>query len=295
MIDLSGISIPIATPFRDEHLDHERLRENLAHWRKFNLRAFVLLGSTGEGIALSDREKKHFVATATGFIAGYRPVIIGAAFQSTAQTIQFLKTGIDMGAAAALVLPPFYFSSLMTPATIKKFYFDIADAVDIPIIIYHFPKITGLAFTPEFVLDLAQHPQIIGIKDSSANLIFQQAILANKPDHFQVLTGSASTLALSFQAGAAGAIVALANIAPQHCIDIYHFAKEGDWQRAGKLQKKLILLNTLVTGTYGIPGLKYALDKIGLYGGPARAPLLPVNDDAKKEIDGELQKLGLIE
>ena len=109
-----------------------------------------------------------------------------------------------------------------------------------------------------------------------------------------MLTGSASTLAPCFRAGANGAIVALANIAPQYCIDIYKFEKNGEWEKAKELQMKLIYLNTMVTDTYGVPGLKFAMEKIGLYGGAGRSPLLPVDNIIEEEINKELKKLELV-
>ncbi len=299
MIDLAGISVPIVTPFEDDKIAFHYLTENLQFWKSFELRGYILLGSSGEGAMLLDRERIEFVEKAIKYISEENLIIIGAAFQSIRQTVDFLKYGKEAGAHAALVLPPFYYKSQMSDEALKEFYFTIADKSDFPIIIYHFPKVTGLTFSADFVVELAQHPQIIGIKDSSASLIFQQSInalgVANQPGHFQMLTGSAGTIVASLNAGAAGAIAAFANIAPQFCIDIYKEMKNGEFENAQELQLQIIRLNQLTTGIYGIPGLKYAMSKIGLHPGSSRSPLPPVSNKAGSEIDEELRKLGLIQ
>lgn len=294
MIDLSGISVPIVTPIEDDKIAYHFLLENLQFLKNYDLRGIVLLGSSGEGAALSDRERIEFVETAIKYISEDTRIIIGSAFHSTPQTIGFLKFGKEAGAHAALVLPPFYYKNQMTPQALQKFYFAVADESGLPIIIYNLPQVTGLTFSADFVVELAQHPQIAGIKDSSANIVFQQQIIAANPEQFQVLTGSAGTLAPSFNAGASGAIVALANISPQMCIEIYNSIQNGNSKSAQQLQLKIVKLNNLVTAVHGIAGLKYAMRKVGLHPGDAQSPLQPLSDNAKKLIDEELKKLELI-
>lgn len=294
MIDLSGISVPIVTPFEDDKIAFHYLIEDLKFLRDFDLRGYVLLGSSGEGAALSDQERIEFVEKAIKYISEDSLIIIGASFHSTRQTVDFLKSGREAGAHAALVLPPFYYAGQMNNEALKKFYFGIADETDFPIIIYHFPKVTGITLSADLVVELAQHPRIIGIKDSSANLIFQQSIIASQPADFQVLTGSAGTLVASCSAGAVGGIVAFANIAPQLVIDIYQEWKKGNNEKARELQMKIIRLNQLTTAVHGIPGLKYAMGKVGLHPGDARLPLQPISEKAREDIDNQLSALGLI-
>lgn len=294
MIDLSGIFVPIITPFENEQIAYDHLSQNLEFWNKFDLSGIVLLGSSGECTMLSDKERMEFVQEANKNISKEKLIVVGTAYHSIIQTVNFLKFGKETRAKAGLVLPPFYYKARMTDEVIKKFYFGVADGADLPIIIYHIPQFTGLTFSPELVVELAQHPQIVGIKDSSANLIFQQTIIANKPDHFQVLTGSASTIVASLNAEAVGGIVAFANIGPQLCLDIYNKVKEKEFWTAREMQLKIIRLNQLITAVYGISGLKYAVSQIGLHPGEPRLPLQPLSDLAKKEIDGELGKLELV-
>jgi dihydrodipicolinate synthase/N-acetylneuraminate lyase len=141
MVDLSGISIPITTPFQNDQISYTHLETNIEIWKKYKLTSFVLLGSTGEGALLSDLEKGEFIENAVSFIDGEKPVIVSTAFQSTSQTIDLLRFAVQIGVKAGLVLPPYYYRALMNHEALKKFYFDIADSVDIPIIIYHFPKV----------------------------------------------------------------------------------------------------------------------------------------------------------
>lgn len=294
MVDLSGIFVPIVTPFENDKIASHYLAENLQHWKNYKLSGYVLLGSSGEGVSLSDQERMEFIEKAINYISGEKLIVIGTAYHSTRQTIEFIKFGKKVGAHAALVIPPFYYKSQMNHEILKKFYFAVADGSELPIIIYHIPQFTGLTFSAELIVEMAQHPQIIGIKDSSANLILQQTIIANKPEHFQVLTGSASTIVASLNAEAVGGIVAFANIGPQLCLDIYDKVKEKEFWEARELQLKIIRLNQLVTAINGISGLKYAMSKVGLHPGEARLPLQPLSDLAKKEIDEELRKLELI-
>jgi len=294
MIDLSGISVPIVTPFEEDRIAYHLLSENLQFLKDYDLKGIILLGSSGEGAALSDRERIEFVETAIKNISGDKQIIIGSAFHSTRQTIDFLIFGKESGAHAALVLPAFYYKNQMSPPALKKFYFAVADESGLPIIVYHLPQVTGLTFSADLVVELAQHPQIIGIKDSSANIIFQQQIIATTPEQFQVLTGSAGTLVPSLNAGAAGGIVAFANISPKMCIEIYNRIQNGNLKSAQQLQLKIVKLNSLVTAVHGIAGLKYAMGKAGLYPGDPRSPLQPLSDEAKKLIDEELKKLELI-
>jgi len=294
MFDLSGISIPITTPFRQEKIAFKKLERNIQIWVQYHFKGFVLLGSTGEGAMLSLSEKKEFVETATQMIPDRFVKILGASFHSTKETIEFLRFGEKYGVDAGLVLPPHYYRSQMTPNTLRRFYSEISDESGLPIIIYHFPGVTGITFNADFILDLAQNKRIIGIKDSSANLAFQQMLIKDGPEYFQVLTGSASTLAPSLFAGAAGGIVALANVAPQICTELYESFLKNDSNAMKNLQQKILYLNTLVTGKFGIPGIKFAMDRVGIYGGPARLPFLPLEMKAKKQILDELKNLSLI-
>lgn len=294
MIDLSGISVPIVTPFERDKIAYHLLSKNLQFLKNYDLKGIVLLGSSGEGAALSDLERIEFVETATKNISDGKLIIIGSAFHSTRQTIDFLKFGRETGAHAALVLPPFYYKNQMNPQALKKFYVAVADESGLPIIMYHLPQVTGITFSADFVTELARHPQIVGIKDSSANIIFQQQLIAANPEQFQVLTGSAGTLAPSIHAGAAGGIVAFANISPKMCLEIYSDIRNGNSKSAQQLQLKIVKLNSLMTAVHGIAGLKYAMEKVGLHPGAPRSPLQPLSEEAKKMIDEELKKLELI-
>ncbi|MHA2054897.1 MAG: dihydrodipicolinate synthase family protein [Candidatus Hodarchaeales archaeon] len=294
MLNLSGISIPITTPFLEEKIGFKQVENNIRIWKQYALRGFVLLGSTGEGAMLSLIEKEEFVDKVTEMIPESFVKILGASFQSTKETIEFLKFGEKHHVNAGLVLPPYYYRSQMTPDTLKRFYSQIAEESGLPIIIYHFPGVTGITFNADFVLDLAQNKKIIGIKDSSANLSFQQALIKESPKHFQVLTGSANTLVPSLFAGAAGGIVALANVAPEYCTEIYKLFLENNMDEMREIQYKILHINSLVTGKFGIPGIKFAMDKLGLYGGLARLPFLPLETKAKQQIIDELINIELI-
>jgi len=293
-MELHGIYVPITTPFKEEEFYPTGLQNNLARWNQYPLTGYIVLGSTGEAVMLSDQEKLTVVETARQSIPDQKQMIVGSMYHSLASSVEFINRCAALGVQAALVLPPHYYRTAMTPERLVDFYRRLADQSKIPILIYHFPKVSGITLSAEVVLKLADHPNIIGIKDSSANVVFQQTLIAESPSSFSVLTGSASTLTLSCIAGATGGIVALGNIASQHCLDIFRAVKSGNIEDARKIQLAVNRLNLLTTAVYGIGGLKYAMDRLGYYGGLPRLPLTLPSESGKTEIDRELKQLQLI-
>jgi 4-hydroxy-2-oxoglutarate aldolase len=167
----------------------------------------------------------------------------------------------------------------------------VADQAQIPLIIYNWPQTTGVDIPAEAVAALSEHPNIIAIKESSGNLEKVMQMLREKRDGFQVLVGSAPTLWPSLLMGACGAILAYANAAPYSCIAIWEAHRQREEAAGMDWQNRIAHAAKLVTVKYGIPGLKYAMDLNGYYGGPPRLPLTPPSAEAKREIEEAFRDL----
>jgi len=294
-LNVSGVYPPIPTPFDGEgNLALDRLRENLIRWCDTELIGFVVLGSNGEAVHLTEREKRAVLRATRKAIPSERLLIAGTGEQSTRATIKLTRQAADLGADAALVTPPHYYRPRMDTAALEHHYFALADASPIPILLYNMPAYTGIDLTIEQILRLAQHPNIVGIKDSGGNLAKIGAVIGGAPEGFQVLAGSASFLYPSMVLGAVGGVCALANVAPEECRRLVDLVRAGDHQAARELQLRLIPPNAAVTSQFGVPGLKQALDWTGYYGGPVRSPLRPLTEEERAELRRVLVKAELV-
>lgn len=291
-LNLAGIFPPLPTSFdSNENLMPEKIRLNISRLAKYDLSGFLILGSNGEQVMLSDKEKSEAVAAARGAIPAGKLLLAGTGGQSTRETVRITKDAAAAGADAVLVINPFYFKGSMNHEALVKHYFDVADASPVPVIVYNMPGNTGIDMTAAMVTEMASHPNIIGMKESGGNVVKMGEVLRNVKPEFQVLAGGAGFLLPALATGAVGGILALANIAPGICIDIYRSFIEGDIHKARQLQHKVIPLNAAVTSKWGVPALKAAMDHLGLYGGPVRRPLLPVSNDVREQLIGLLNEV----
>ncbi len=290
MIDLSGIFPPLTTTFdKEENLRTDKIRFNIQRLSRHDLSGFLILGSNGELVMLSHNEKVEAFHAAREAIEPGRLMLAGTGCESTRETIALTREAAKAEADAALVLNPFYYKGQLTHETLVKHFFAVAEASSIPVIIYNMPSNSGLDMGAETILAISEHPNIIGLKDSGGNLEKMEQVIRNAKPGFQVLAGSAGFLLAALKLGAVGGILALANIAPAQCIDIYRLYNEGQLEEAEVLQQKIIELNITVTRKWGVPALKEAMQHCGLYGGPSRKPLLPLTNE-QKEIVFELMK-----
>jgi len=286
MITLNGIFPPLPTAFdKNENLLTTKMVDNISHLNQFDLAGFLLLGSNGELVMLTEKEKIKVYKDCRKAIPTSKLMIAGTGGQSTLETIMLTKAAGDAGADAALVLNPFYYKGLMTTEALKKHYFAVADASNIPVIIYNMPGNSGLDMGAEAIAKFAEHPNIIGLKDSGGNLTKMADIKRMVSPDFQILAGSAGFLFPALSIGAIGGILASANIAPQECINIYKYFNTGEHEKALALQLKMIPVNTAVTSGMGIPALKVAMDFLGLYGGDSRKPIQPLDEKQKLFIE----------
>jgi 4-hydroxy-2-oxoglutarate aldolase len=294
MVLLKGIYPPIVTPFEKQEVSYTQLSNNIKKWNEFDLSGYVILGSNGENAMLDEAESLSIIETAIKYIPDNKQIIIGAGQESSKRTINYMKQVQQIGVTAFLVVSPHYYKDQMTDSALLDYYTEVADKASFPVVIYNVPKFTGINLSVDLLAKLAEHPNIIGVKDSSGNLTYFQSLLALQLPDFQLLTGTANTLFPSLVMGAVGGILALANIAPQYCLDIYRFYDEGNLEKARDLQLRIIRLNQLTTAMYGIGGLKFALDQLGYYGAEPRKPLALPGAEGQKRITEALKELGLL-
>jgi len=293
-INLHGIFPPIATPFENGKIAFDKLGTNIEKLRRTGITGIVVLGSNGEYVYLSEKEKREVIEAVVRAVPGNMPVIAGTACESAAETIRLTCDSAELGARAALLTPPHYYGGSMTDEALTRFYTEVADNIPIPVLLYNVPKFTHLNLTAGLVSRLSRHPNIVGIKDSSGNVNLLGQYLNNSESDFNVLVGTASVLFSGLALGCAGGIVALANVAPHACAEILASVHQGDFEKARRLQLQMLPVNNAVTLTYGISGLKAAMDMLDYFGGHPRLPLLPATEQERTEIRQILTQAGLL-
>ena len=294
-ISLSGVFPPISTPFDGEGRLHlGALADNLERWNEYDLAGYVVVGSNGEAVYLTEQEKVLVWKTARAAIPSGKLMIAGTDCESTAQTITLTREAAHAGADAALVLTPHYFSGQMTSESLLHHYRSVADASPIPVMVYNVPKFTNLDMDAATIAQASQHPNIVGVKDSSGNIAKLADVVRLAVPGFQVLAGTGGFFFAGLSLGAVGGVLALANVAPQESIDIYELYKAGEWGKAADLQRRMLPVNAAVTNRFGVPGLKAALDMLGYYGGPVRSPLLDLGAAERETVRDILAEAGLL-
>jgi len=292
MFKLHGIYAPIATPFAGGEIAYDKLEKNLEFWLGSDLEGIVVMGSNGEFVLLSPQEKEELMRFVCARAKGKKPVIAGTGAESTVETIRLNMKAAEAGADAVLIVTPNYYKGEMTDPVLSRFYTDVADASPLPVILYNMPRNAGINISAKLAVELARHPKIIGVKDSGGNIVQIADMIRNAPEGFSVFAGSASYLYTSLALGATGGTLALANIFPNECARLQMLFDAGKIREARDLQMKLIDSNNAVTARWGIPGLKAAMEMIGLYGGDPRPPLVPLKEADREELRKVLTKTG---
>ena len=294
-IDLNGIFPPVTTPFVDGEVAYDKLAANIQKYGRTDLKGIVVLGSNGEYVSLSETEKRKVVETVVQATPNHMSVIAGTGCESTRETIRLTADCAAAGAHAALVVTPHYFGAKMSDDTLISHFTAVADESPIPILLYNVPQFTHVNLNVNVVAELSGHPNIVGIKDSTGNVMQLGDFLGRIEPGFSVLVGTASALFGALTLGCVGGVLALANLTPETCVNIHNLAQKGDYKAAQQIQLKMIPVNKAVTAVYGIAGLKSALDMMGYFGGEPRAPLLPSTDETKLVIENILKQAGLLE
>jgi 4-hydroxy-2-oxoglutarate aldolase len=280
-MQLTGVFAPLPTPFADDdRLDVVRLRAALEWWVASPLTGFVVLGSNGEAVLMDDEECDRVVDVARVIVPRNRPLIAGTGRESTRATIIATKRAAELGADAVLVRTPGFFKSQMTGDVFLRHYMTVADASPVPVLLYNFPAVTGVNLMPATVARLAEHPNIVGMKESGSDIGHIADLVSNTPRKFSILAGSGSTFFAALCAGVSGGILALGALLPEPCLRLHELARDQRYDEARALQQRLLPIARLISSGYGVPGLKAALRIVGCDVGKPRLPLEPIPDIA---------------
>jgi 4-hydroxy-2-oxoglutarate aldolase len=288
---LSGVMPPITTPFQDGKLALNKLKENFQKWNKTGLSGYLVLGSNGEAVYLNEREKIKVIEVSRESIPTSKIMIVGTGMESTQETIRFTNQAAKMGADCALVVTPSYFKGSMKPKILYDHFISVAESSRIGILLYNVPQFTGINMESELVAKLSAHPNIIGIKDSSGNIGQLSDIINLSQRGFAVFVGSAPVFFPALCVGAVGGILAVAQVAPQACVQIQNLFNKGKMDEARALQSQLTPLAKAVTAIYGIGGLKMAMDLAGYFGGNPRLPLKRPSQEVEEDLKRLLLRL----
>jgi len=291
VIKLQGIFPALATPFDHAgNLYRAKVAHNIARLNDVGLAGYVVAGSTGESPLLDAQERIQLYEWVREHRAEGKLLIAGTASEGVHETVALINRAGEIGYDAALVLGPRYYKNLMhRPETQAIFYRAIADRANVPVLLYNFPNVTGYDLPVETIAALSEHPNIVGMKDSSGNIEKLTATVKAVKPGFQVLSGSGTTFRTALQNGAVGAILAFANAAPYACVTIWEAFRTREYEAADDWQKRIFEAARLTAPVHGIPGLKHAMDLNGYYGGPPRLPLVPCGPEARAEIERALE------
>lgn len=361
---LHGIFPPITTPFYpDGQIYFKKLEHNVVRYSKTPVAGIVVQGSTGEAILMSDQERRDVLKCVREYASPEKVLIAGCGVESAQETLKLCEYAAELGYDVAMVRTPHYYrNQINKPENMLAFYRFVSDRSPLPVIIYNFPQATGYDMPTEIVIELAEHPKLIGIKESSGDVdkvrlmvertrhikrsvrvtetfaaltprmmksaataagsvdvvpvgaiggretegpeiaVSQQpaaistgsssavkvlgAIRSRQKEvGFQVLVGAAQKLAPSLEAGAVGGVLAFADAAPTAMYEVYAAWKDGNTELARDKQQRVAAAASRIAGDLSIPGVKYAMDLNGYYGGTVRLPLLPLTAELKAEVE----------
>jgi 4-hydroxy-2-oxoglutarate aldolase len=291
MKQISGIFPPIPTPFNQDEALALNLQQRLIRRLAKLADGFLILGSNGEAVYLSEAERHEVLENAREGIPQDKVMIAGTGGEATRTVIMRCQDAAAIGADYALVVPPFYFKGQMTEAVLNQHYRKVADASPIPVLLYNVPAATTIALSANLIASLADHPNIAGIKDSSGNIAVMTDYAGRVPDRFTILTGSAPTFLAALSVGAKGGILAVANLIPEVYRQIFDHLSSGRVAEARALQLAYNPLAAAVSGQYGVAGLKAALALQGNDMGSVRSPLQPVSDTVLRELERLLNQV----
>jgi len=290
---LSGVFIPVVTPFVNEDVGYNKLEENLKKLNKSKVRGYFVLGSNGENKSLFLEEKLKILEIFERNKEG-KTIITNTGCESIRETIFLSRVAIKMGADFVSALTPSYFSNQINNDFLIYYYSEIAENISKPLLIYNAPSFAGnVKISPEAVKKLAIHQNIAGIKDSSPDGIINFINATSDIEDFHILAGSIGNLLSGLLLGASGGIISLANAFPDTCFELYDYYKQGNFQKAKELYFKLLSISNKVS-KYGISAVKAMTTIAGFFGGQPRKPLKELSVTQIEELKKILLSYGLI-
>ena len=288
--NLKGVFAPVVTPFnRRGGIDEKLFEENLRRYTGIGLGGLLVSGSTGEMPYLSAAERLKLVELARKIIRPPELLLVGTGVETTRGSLELSREAIARGADVVLVVTPHYYKPRMDTPTLLAHYRTVADGVRRPLVVYNIPPFTGIRMDPQAIAALARHPNIVGVKESSADFAYQRKVLKAIPRSFRLFCGSAQIFLASLTAGAAGGILGQANFAPDLCIALYEAFLHHRRKEAVDYQVRLVPLVDKISRPYGVAGIKAAVDLVGDAGGKPRPPLLPVSAAQRRIISDALR------
>ena len=271
-----GVMGPMVTPFRaDESVDLDAFAFNVRAHMAAGLDGVLVAGSTGEAALLSDDERRTLTEVARNDVPRERTLLVGTGAESTRHCVARCRVAASSGADAVLVVAPHYYSSSMTPAALKAHYLRVADESPVPILLYNIPKYAHFRLEPELIAELSTHENIRGMKDSAGDMTYFARYIESQSDTFDVMTGHGGTFATALSLGARGGILAVALFAAELAIEVWQAHGAQRIADAEAAQKPLVPMAAEIVARMGVPGVKAAMDRVGLKGGHVRLPLLP--------------------
>jgi 4-hydroxy-2-oxoglutarate aldolase len=293
-INLNGILPPVTTPFTEHgDVDYGALEANIARYNETGLRGYVPLGSNGEAVHLTADDRRQVVETVKRAAKSEHTIVAGVNEFSTRAAISASHAAADWGADAVLVITPYFYKGSMTQERLARHFTEVADHSPVPVLIYNVPQNTGVIIDSATIALLGAHQNIIGVKDSAGNMGAIAETIRLVPEGVAVMVGNGGIVYPSLTMGATGAILGVACAAPRACVDLYEAAQAGDVARARDLQNRIAPLSHIVTAGLSVPGLKAAMELLGLAGAYPRAPLSPVSSADKEKIAAVIRKTGL--
>ena len=285
---MEGTGVPLVTPFDEKgDIDESKLAELVGWVEERGVDFIVPCGSNSEAELMTAEERARVVEIVVE--SASVPILAGTGHPGLRESTIQTELAASAGADAALIVTPFYFSHSQEDMAI--YYKKLAELVSIPIYLYSVPKFTHVSLEPDTIAELSDDENIKGMKDSSGNSdLFQQEVEVTKEKDFDMLVGAGGIYAQALEMGATGGVLALANIAPEKCSEIYQLYKKGDSENAKILNDELVELNRGVTGTYGISGLKAAMEMRGAPAGFSRSPHRGVGGAEKEGLQNLLDE-----
>jgi len=291
---LEGIFPPHITPFlKNEEIDEKSLQSLVHFWLDSGCAGLISCASNGEGPYMTREERRRVLQLVIEEVDRKAPVIASTGAPSTRETILLTRDAEDVGADAVLIVSPYYFKP--DSRELFEHYSSVINSTDIPVIIYNVPKFTGYNIDPNVVVRLAEeYNQVVGVKDSGGSIGQISDLINRVGDRISVLAGTADVLLSCLLMGGRGGVLAVANVAPRLCVDIYDYFKKNEIEKARQVQMKVLDLNEILVKKFNqISAIKEAMTQLGKPAGYPRRPSLLLDEKARNEVKEVLAKLGI--
>ena len=286
-----GMATAIVTPMTENAIDYEALGRFIDFQIESGINAIVVMGTTGENATIEHKEQKEVIRFTVDRVAKRVPVIAGTGTNNTEHVISNTRNACEVGADAVLVVTPYY--NKATQNGLIQHFTAVADVSTVPVILYNVPGRTGCNLQPKTVAKLAEHPNIVAIKEATGNMAQMVELQALCGDKLDIYSGEDALTVPMMAMGAAGTISVLSNVAPKEAVAMTDAAQAGDFATAAQLQCKLLpLINALFSEVNPIPA-KAAVSAMGFGEEHLRLPLTPMEPETREKLYAEMRKLGI--